>query len=348
MPIWLDLLTRLAAFALGLGLVGLTVLSAVRAFVLPRSAGDPIARLVSVSIRRLFQVRLGWAHDFRERDQIMALYAPLSLLALPPAWLTLVSLGYMGMFWATGSPTLYDAFKVSGSSLLTLGSEAVLGLILVALPISYLPTMYASFSKREALVTLLETRAGSPPSAVYMFALAYPLGRTDHFTQLWSDWERRFSELDETHPSLPAVAFFRSPHADHSWITAAGAVLDAASLYISTLDLPPNPPAALCIRAGYLALRRICGFFGIRYHPDPHFPAQPISISRAEFDLACDRLRAAGLPLKPDLDQAWIDFAGWRVNYDTTLIALCSLTMAPDAPWSSDRAAPFRVGRPRR
>jgi hypothetical protein len=53
-------------------------------------------------------------------------------------------------------------------------------------------------------------------------------------------------------------------------------------------------------------------------------------------------LAQAGLPLKPDRDQAWTDFAGWRVNYDSTLISLCTLTTAPPAPWSSDRARPWR------
>jgi len=108
------------------------------------------------------------------------------------------------------------------------------------------------------------------------------------------------------------------------------------------LDYDSDPQARLCIRAGYLALRHICDFFGLAYHPDPHFPAQPISITRAEFDEAVARLRKAGLPLKEDLDQAWTDFAGWRVNYDSTLLALCTLTTAPYAPWSSDRARPWK------
>ena len=64
----------------------------------------------------------------------------------------------------------------------------------------------------------------------------------------------------------------------------------------------------------------------------------PISIDRTEFDAAYDRLAAAGLPLKPDRDQCWRDFAGWRVNYDTVLLDLARLTMAPYAPWSSDRS----------
>lgn len=354
---WLDGPLRVLSFALGFALVVATLLSAVRNFVLPRAAQDRITRITFRTIRLLFDMAVDRAPDFEAKDRLLAMYSPLVLLSLPPIWLTLVCLGYTGMFWAAGVEPLYAAFWESGSSLLTLGfipptqtlftsllafSEATIGLILVALLIAYLPTMYTAFSKREAAVSLLETRAGTPPSAVYMFELAYPLGRMDHLNELWEQWEVWFSELDETHTSLPALAFFRSPHAPHSWVTASGAILDAASLYLSTLDYPPNPRAALCIRAGYLALRHICDYFNLPYPPDPHFPGDPISITRAEYDAACARLEKAGLPLKPDRDQAWTDFAGWRVNYDRTLIALCGLTVAPSAPWSGDRASRIR------
>jgi hypothetical protein len=95
----------------------------------------------------------------------------------------------------------------------------------------------------------------------------------------------------------------------------------------------------LSIRAGYLALRRICDYYAIHYPAEPLFPKEQISISRIEFEAALESLAAAGIPLKPDREKAWIDFAGWRVNYDAVLLALCSLTMAPPAPWSSDLAA---------
>ncbi len=341
------------AGGLGAGLIYAAVVSALRTFVLPRSAPDPVTRFTFRAVRVAFQWRVKQMRTFAAQDAVLAMYAPVSLLTLPMVLLTLVALGYALIFWALGIRPFLAAFLESGSSLLTLGfvpptqtpliavlsfSEAALGMTLAALLISYLPTMYSAFSSRETLVNLLETRAGAPPSAVYLFELAFPLGRMDHFNELWREWEIWFSQLDETHTSLPVLAFFRSPQPHHSWITAAGAILDAAGLYQSTLGYPPNPQAALCIRAGYLALRHICDFFELPYPPDPHFPAQPISVSRAEFDQAVERLRQAGLPLKPDLDQAWSDFAGWRVNYDSTLLALCRLISAPEAPWSSDRA----------
>ncbi len=354
----MDLLLALLSAGLGLGLVVIALLSAIRSFVLPRSAPDPITRLVFRGVRVLFQQALDRLSGFAAQDQLLALYSPISLLLLPFTWLTLVCLGYTGLFWAAGVRPVYDAFLESGSSLLTLGfvpptqtwwtvllafSEAALGMTLTALLISYLPTMYAAFSKRETAVSMLETRAGSPPSAVYLFELAYPLGRMDHLLELWREWEIWFAELDETHTSLAPLAFFRSPNPSLSWVTAAGAILDAAALYLSTLDYPRHAQPALCIRSGYLALRHICGFFEIPVPADPHFPRDPISLTRAEFDEAVERLRTAGLPIKPDLDQAWSDFAGWRVNYDRSLVALCGLTTAPTAPWSGDR--PLRIRR---
>jgi hypothetical protein len=269
--------------------------------------------------------------------------------------LTFVLVGYMGMFWAIGVRPWQAAFVVSGSSLLTLGfapvnnvpqtilafSEATLGLILVALLIAYLPTMYSAFSRREAAVAMLEVRAGSPPSAVEMILRFSRIHGLNRLAEQWVIWETWFTEIEESHTSLAALVFFRSPQPDRSWITAAGAVLDAAALTASTLDLPRDPQAELCIRAGYLALRRIADFFDIPYPPAPQ-PDDPISISREEFEAAYEQLAQQDVPLKPDRDRAWRDFAGWRVNYDTVLLALAGLTMAPYAPWSSDRSLPFR------
>src|SRR5207247_4111385 len=104
----------------------------------------------------------------------------------------------------------------------------------------------------------------------------------------------------------------------------------------SAVDIPREVQAEFCIRAGYLALRRIADFFSIPYDPSPK-PDDTISIIRHEFDKVCHWLESEGVPMKPDRDQAWRDFVGWRVNYDTVLLALAGLTMAPPARWSSDR-----------
>ena len=344
-------ISRIALFALGAAIVAGTVFSAIRTFVLPRSANDPLTRVVFQSIRRLFNLRLHQARTYAERDRVLALYAPLGLLALPPTWLALIVTGYTGMFWALGVESWFEAFQISGSSLLTLGfapveglpitilafSEATLVLILVALLIAYLPTIYTAFSRREAAVTLLEVRAGSPPSAVEMILRYNRIHGLHRLNELWAIWEAWFADIEESHTSLAALVFFRSPQPDHSWVTAAGAVLDAASLVNAAVDMPRDPQADLCIRAGYIALRRIADLFRISHNADPR-RGDPICIGREEFDGAYDQLAAGGVPLKPDRDLAWLDFAGWRINYDTVLLALAEMTAAPYAPWSSDRS----------
>jgi len=113
---------------------------------------------------------------------------------------------------------------------------------------------------------------------------------------------------------------------------ASGAVLDAASLMCSTIETQERPvQAELCIRAGFVALRRIADFFDIGYDPDPK-PDDAISVRREEFDALWSALSKAGVPLKSDQARAWRDYAGWRVNYDQVIRALATLTMAPVAP----------------
>lgn len=341
---------RVLAFLAGMAIVLGTLYSTVRVFVVPRSENDKIARLVFTVMRKFFNGLMAPSQVFSRRDHIMAFYAPVSLLVLAAVWLLLVCTGYTVMFWSLGAHTLREALSLSGSSLLTLGftpvhgmpqtllafSEAALGLMLAALFIAYLPTIYQAFARREAAVTMLEVRAGAPPSAIEMLLRYRRIQGLEQLSLAWIEWERWFADVEESHTSLGALSFFRSPKASRSWVTAAGAVLDAAALTVSTVDIPHDPQADLCIRAGYIALREIASFFLIPYDPTPK-PGDPISISREEFDAACEALARGNVPLKLDRDQAWRDYAGWRINYDTVLLRMAKLTMAPWAPWSADR-----------
>ncbi len=173
------------------------------------------------------------------------------------------------------------------------------------------------------------------------YASIHGLGELD---PIWRAWEEWFADVRESHTSLPALVFFRSPEPEFSWVTAAGAVLDAASLFVATVEGSAvvehasirHPNAETCIRAGYLSLRAIADFFGLPFDPDPA-PGDPIAIEREEFDEALERMRRAGVPLVADTDAAWRAYAGWRVNYDAALLGLAELVMAPYAPWTSDR-----------
>ncbi len=228
--------------------------------------------------------------------------------------------------------------------MLTVFSEAAIGLILIALLISYLPTMYGAFSRRETSVTLLESSR----------RIAALRRRDDHprlshpGAGLAAEFVARLGSLVL---GCGGNAYFAGG-AGFFPIPAPGTILAHGSghrvgcrrhLRLDSGSAPAHPQAELCIRGGYIALRAIADFFGIVYDPHPK-PTDPISISREEYDAVYDELAEVGVPLRADRDQCWRDFAGWRVNYDTVLLRLAALTMAPYAPWISDRSI-LRPGR---
>jgi hypothetical protein len=326
----------------------------VKTVVVPRAVTSRISRVWFISLRSLFEAIAHPRRNFVDRDRMLALYAPLGLVLLPGIWVLIVVAGFTGIHWGVDGGSLRDAFLVSGSSMLTLGVvfhkdlpsaslsfvQATLGLGLVALLISYLPSIYSSFARREAAVAMLEVRAGTPPSPYELLVRYARIGLLDELdAELFPRWEQWFVEVEESHTSLGALSFFRSPQPERSWITAAGCVLDTGALYLSILDRPRSPRAAICLRTGFLALRRISDNFHLPYDSDPS-PADPISVTRVEFDNMCFELEAAGITLRADRDRAWRDFVGWRVNYDQPLILLSKLIIAPEGRWSSDRSGP--------
>ncbi|HEX2785532.1 MAG TPA: hypothetical protein VHN36_18255 [Ilumatobacteraceae bacterium] len=353
------IVAQVIAVMAGTALVVWTLGSAVKTVVVPRAVITLLTRSHFVGIRKVFNLFAGPKRSFETRDRFMALYAPVSLVALPGTWVIMVLGGFTSIFWGTGVRPFTEAFATSGSSLLTLGFdrppgtfrialgfvEAGIGLGLISLMISYLPTIYGAFSRREALVGMLEVRAGLPPSPTALLTRYARIGWLDRIDDdLFLRWESWFIDIEESHSSQPSLVFFRSPHPERSWITAAGCVLDTASIVNSTLDRRHNAACDIMIRSGFLALRRIADMFYIPYDPDPQ-PTDPILVTRREFDLMCVELTAAGVPLKKDRDQAWRDFSGWRVNYERVLLELCALTIAPPAKWSSDRMDQLQLPR---
>jgi hypothetical protein len=356
------------AFAGGVALVVATLLAAIRSIVLPRAVRSRINRVPVLTVRALFRFRAERSTSYETRDRIMAMLGPVSLLTQLATWLVLIMAGFTLMYLSVTGRSLTGSIELSGSSVFTLGTtsesrlgpllltyaEAGIGLLLLALLISYLPTIYAAFSRRESGVALL--RAGSPPRATNML-IRYHRIEEPHYrlTELWRQWEAWFADIEETHTTFPILAFFRSPQPERSWIASAGALLDGASFWAGAIEHPRDPDVQLCIRAGYLALRRIADVFRVPYDVDPA-PDGPISVARQEWDQAVAEMDAAGVPMLADREQAWQDWKGWRVNYDAVLLNLARLFEAPPAPLVSDRspvsASPRRskirrvVGRP--
>ena len=353
---------RVLLFIAGAALVLATVRSVIRTFMVPRALRNYLTRVVFIAVRKVFTLRASERRDYATRDRVMAYYAPVALVAMLVVWVGILLIGFTAMFHALGGLSVLEAFAFAGSAMFTLGfagrddTPTVLldfvaagtGLVFLALFITYLPSLYASFQRRERGVAKLEVRAGLPPTGLYLIELAWVVGRLENLRDLWAEWEDWFTDVDESHSSLPALVFFRSTHPEQSWVSAAGAILDGASLYDSTIDVPRIPEPQYMIRSGYLCLRHLADYFRIAVDHDPK-PDDPISIGREEFDAAYERLAGSGVPLRADRDQCWRDFAGWRVNYDAALIGLARLTMAPEAPWSSARpvvAPAFQNPRP--
>ena len=275
----------------------------------------------------------------------MAYYGPIALMLLPAWWLVLILVGFGAIYWALGLPVA-DALEVSGSSLLTLGFfrpavpfgdfiafvEAAMGLALVALLISYLPTIYGAFSRRELLVSMLEVRRGHAAVA----------GRDDHADAPSPRARRAAPDVGALGavvrrgggvPQLAAGArLLPQPAAEPVLGERGGGDHGRGRPRCGrAVAIPMDVQADLVIRSGYLALRRICDFFRIPFDAAPK-PTDATSIDRARFDDAFNVLAEAGVPMVDDRDQAWRDFNGWRVNYDAPLRGLERLTMAP-APW---------------
>ncbi|MGB7342422.1 MAG: hypothetical protein WBC91_26225, partial [Phototrophicaceae bacterium] len=359
----IDVIARFGFALLGCWLIYVTVLTTIRVFVLPRGENAWLSRQIFRFVYQLFLLAAYKKETFNERDAILALFAPVVLLVQPMIYLSLIIIGFTPIYWVLSSDplTLFsfeEAFFLSGSSLMTLGfapvgahniptqifsfTQAAMGMMFVALLIAYLPTIYSAFSTRESLVAMLEVRAGTPPSGIMLLERTYRNGGDrEVLNTVWTRWEEWFAQIEESHTSLVALVFFRSPMPDRHWVTAAGAILDAASLLDAVVDEPRSTESVMCIRAGYVSLRRIADFFGtvIPYDPNPSAD-DPISITREEFDEAYDELRDAGIAVVKDRDAAWRNFRGWRVNYDRVLLGLARITSAPYAPWSSDRTMP--------
>ncbi|HLW53444.1 MAG TPA: potassium channel family protein [Candidatus Angelobacter sp.] len=198
----------------------------------------------------------------RRRDALLSYYGPLSLLLLLAFWAVALIFGFALVHYGDGATfagTLFpsrfgNALYLSGTTLVTLGLgditpttglgrlvtvlEAGIGFGFLALVIGYLPVMYQAFSRREVTISLLDARAGSPPTAFELLRRhLFPDGQAlDELTELLHDWERWSAELMESHLSYPALAYFRSQHDNQSWIASLTVILDVCAVAMVGLE----------------------------------------------------------------------------------------------------------------
>jgi hypothetical protein len=340
------------------GLIGLwgvvTVLGSVlRSVVLPRAVPARLARAAFLAVRNLLLLRLRLARrsDYRSRDRVLALQATLGIFAQLIVWAGLIYLCFAALFWSASATrvtgtSISRALEQSGSAMFTLGFDtprglgrellafgaAGVGLALLALVISYLPTLYGAFSRREAVITKLVVRAGAPPTGVALLTTTWQLGRFDQLEEVWDGWENWFIDIGESQTTFPQLTFFRSPRPHNHWVLATEAVLDGASLFMTVCDVPRQSRSELCLHAGVHALVSIADFLGI-----PHRPPEPgaeIQLPPEKFDAARSALEAVGVPVRNDRDATWTAFRALRARYEPLLAVLGRMTDAPRSDWS--------------
>jgi Ion channel len=201
---------------------------------------------------------------------------------------------------------------------------AITGLGVVAIVVTFLFSIYASYQRREREVIALQATAGAPPSAVRLLSMYGRLGLVDRLPDFFITWQRWAAEVLDSHVAYPLLGYFRASHDNLSWISALGTVLDAATLVTTTIRGVPRGEAELCRRVGTHLVEDISSL-GFR-----EGGATPLT--REEFDLAYRRLAAAGYDLEPS-DKAWRMFERARGPYAEQLQQMAAYWATPAASW---------------
>ena len=204
------------------------------------------------------------------RDALLASQPVVTLGLLLFIWLAGFVVGYGLLLWLPGG-SFPDALREAGSSLFTLGFAArsvaepsvvdflaaASGLVIVALQIAYLPTLYAAYNRRETEVTLLGPRAGTPAWGPELLARAQIADGIGQLTVIYEAWERWSADVAESHSSYPSLLRFRSPEPHSSWVVSQLAVLDAAALHLAACPASAPFTARLCVQMGFTCLRKL-------------------------------------------------------------------------------------------
>jgi hypothetical protein len=342
--------------------------SVIGTLIVPRAVGFwltcGVDRVIVVAYRLVTKA----IADYRTRDRILATQAAAILLAQLITWLGIAFLAYTLMMWPFASRGIAAAFTDSGSSIFTLGFAeppgvtpaalvflaAATGLVVVALQIGYLPTLYAAFNRRETEVALLNARAGTPSwgpelLARTYYALGSGVSTLDTLPDLYERWERWAADVAESHTTYLPLVRFRSPRELSSWVTSLLAVLDSAALVLTLApEKAPTVPARLCLRGGFQCFGRVARAMDFDV-PEEADPAAGITLTYEEFLEAVDRMRKVGFPITRDPAEAWPEFVGWRVNYERAAYQIAEAVDAVPALWSGPRHHPtFSIppGRP--
>src|ERR1700687_3106711 len=281
---------KLLIAIVGLFILFATLWEAFETIILPRRVTRPI-RLVRMFYRVTWKF---WAavnrliRSKKLREAHLSYYGPLSLLGLFATWAVLLILAFAMLHWAAGSainapgetPTFRTDFYLSGTTFFTLGlgdvtprttlakaitvTEGGTGFGFLGLMISYLPTLYGAFSQRELNISLLDARAGSPPTAAELLRRPSQFADSEVLTPYLRERETWAAQIMESHLSYPVLCYFRSQHDNQSWLAAFTAVLDVSALLIAYGEGAAKWQAQLIFAISRHAIADVCEVLRVR------------------------------------------------------------------------------------
>ncbi len=342
---------NVVATIVGLVVVVGTVADVVLTMILPRrpSGIERLSLQVNRSVRLCFVLASHLAKTYERQDAILAPTGPVALVVQLLFWAASLTLGFALILVGAGV-SFGDGLLQALTALFTVGAVHIGGaadtgvdiaigaiwVVIVALQIAYLPALYSSFNRRESLVALLESRAGTPAWGPELLARHQLVGITDTLPDLYAAWEQWAADVAESHTTYPVLLLFRSPEPWYSWLLGIIAVLDAAAMHLALAPSQASSQARLCLRMGFTLLNRIATTLRWEVDPDPD-PEGPINLTFAEFEQAVAMLVSVGFATERSAEEAWADFRGWRVNYETVAYRLADRLTIPPAPWSGPR-----------
>ncbi|MBS1708313.1 MAG: two pore domain potassium channel family protein [Armatimonadetes bacterium] len=347
---------RIDYLVLGTFLVLFTLRDAFVSILLPRTVkgSKRLSNRLTTALWKCFSflVKPGTKNE----DQWLSIFGPLSIVVMITSWALVLILGFGAIVLGTGVtlhgelPTFGEAVYFSGVTFLTLGYgdmtldgglghflsvlEAGLGFGFLAILISYVPVLYQSFSRREVLITLMDARAGSPPSGGEMLLRFARHDDWDGLMDWLQRWETWGAELLETHLSYPTLVMYRSQHSDTSWLCAMTAVLDACSLLLAAI--PPDHSCSQARRQAHLtfamcrhAVVDLSQIFDVR--PDE----RDGRLSREEFRDFVASMGDKGMVFS-DGDKAWKTLSDKRAMYEPYVAALSQRFRMRLPAWTHD------------
>jgi hypothetical protein len=349
---------------IGLAMIVVLLLDIFRAIVLARRArGDfRLTQAFYSAIWPIFVAIGRRTESGRRREAFLGIFGPLSLLLLFLAWalsliLAFALVRYSLSAWDADLRHFSNDLYESASSFLTIGAaqttqrfvrwlnvlEAGLGFSFLALVISYLPVFYQSFARRELHISLLDARAGSPPSAAEILArYGSYAGQMERRLEAWEEWA---ADLMQDELSYPMLAYFRSQHLNQSWVSTLVAITDVSALISLSANSELQRQAEITFRMGRHALTDSTDVLGVK-------PSQRVQdrLSRGDFERIREAIRRSHSPIDCSLLR-YERVTELMKLYEPYSVALSSHLLIALPPWipdekSSDnwRIAPRKAG----